>query len=184
MATIASQAVEEQAAREAPAPPTRLRRLRIVAHLTVTAVVLAGVWWFLAPAQLGGKTAFMTVDGTSMYPTLKPSELVVLRQAHTYKVGDIVGYRSSLLRRVVLHRIVAFRDGHYIFKGDHNTFLDPDHPTRVQLVGKLWVHLPRAGRAVGLLHTPWVVAALAAVLVLTVGLGGKHAPSEEQREPR
>ena len=52
----------------------------------------------------------------------------------------------------MLHRIVAIHGGHYTFKGDNNSFLDPVHPTRSQLIGKLWLHLPRAGVMLKWLH--------------------------------
>ena len=175
MATLVSPS-DTAAARTSSAPPARLHRsirVRIIARVALTVAVLGAAWWFLAPAQIGGSTAFMTVDGTSMLPGLKPSELVLLRRADSYRVGDVVGYRSPLLGRVVLHRIVSMQEGRYAFKGDNNSFRDPDRPTRSQLVGKLWFSLPRAGQAVPVLHTPWVIAALAALLVLTLGLGGK-----------
>jgi signal peptidase I len=135
---------------------------------------VAAAWWLLAPAQLGGSTAFTTVDGTSMLPTFQRSDLVTLRAARSYSVGDIAGYRSRLLGRVVLHRIVAIHDGRYSFKGDHNSFLDPERATRSQLVGKLWFRIPRAGRAVDALHTPWIVAAVAGLLVFAL-FGGTQA---------
>jgi signal peptidase I len=179
MATLVSPSETESAARTFTAPPNGLR---VVVRLGLTLAVLAAAWWFLAPAQLGGSTAFMTVDGTSMLPRLQPSDLVVLRRAHRYRVGDVVGYRSTLLRRVVLHRIVAMHDGRFTFKGDNNSFTDPDHPTRDQLVGKLWFSVPKAGRAVPILHTPWVVAALAALLVLVLGLGGRPLVDRPEKE--
>ena len=80
-----------------------------------------------------------------MEPRFHTGDLAIVRPADQYKVGDIVAYQSSLLHTVVLHRIVAIHDGRYTFKGDNNNFLDPDHPTRSQLVGKLWLHLPRGG---------------------------------------
>jgi signal peptidase I len=137
-----------------------------------TAAAFAATWWYVAPPPLGGSTSFVTVDGTSMLPTLRMSDLVALRPQHTYRVGDIVGYRSGLIHRVVLHRIVAIHDGRYVFKGDNNSFIDPDRPTRSQLVGRLWLHVPTAGRLVQQLQRPPVAAALAVLLVLAAGLSG------------
>jgi signal peptidase I len=184
MATVVSQTAVESAARTLSAPPTRSRRLartRTVASVATSAVVLTAAWWFLAPAQLGGSTSFTTVDGTSMLPSLHRSDLVALRAARAYRVGDVAGYHSTLLRRVVLHRIVAIHGDRYVFKGDHNSFLDPDHPTRAQLVGKLWFHVPSAGHAVAALHVPWVVAASAALLVLALGMGDRRPAREAGR---
>lgn len=150
----------------------RYARARLALSVAVAFVAFAATWWYVAPPPLGGSTSFVTVDGTSMLPTLRMSDLVALRPQHTYRVGDVVGYRSGLIHRVVLHRIVAIHNGRYVFKGDNNSFVDPDRPTQAQLVGRLWLHVPSAGRLVQQLHRPPVAAALAVLLVLTAGLGG------------
>ena len=94
-------------------------------------------------------------------------------------MGDVVGYQSVLLGRVVLHRIVAIRGDRYIVQGRQQLFVDPDRTTRAQLVGRLWFHVPSAGRAVEALHVPWIVAAIAALLVLALGMGDrKGRPTE------
>lgn len=183
MATVVSPTARESAARTRAAPPNRSQRhagIRAVVAVGATIAVLTAAWWFLCPPQLGGSTSFTTVDGTSMLPSLRRSDLVALRPVATYRVGDVVGYRSALLDRVVLHRIVAIHGTRYVFKGDHNSFIDPDRPTRAQLVGKLWFRVPVAGRAVGALHIPWVVATIAALLVLALGTGGRR-PARERR---
>jgi signal peptidase I len=141
--------------------------------------MIAG-WWYLAPPQLGGATSFVTVDGTSMLPGIHRSDIVALRPANQYQVGDVVGYQSHLLHRVVLHRIVAIHNGRYTFEGDNNGFLDPEHPTRAQLVGKRWFQLPTIGRLVGIFHTPWILAALAGLLVLLIGLGERQEPATDE----
>ena len=169
--------IDGSAARAASAPPTtsvrgRFSRTRTALSVALAAAAFAATWWYVTPPQLGGSTSFVTVDGTSMLPTLRLSDLVALRPQHTYRVGDVVGYRSGLIHRVVLHRIVAIHDGRYVFKGDNNSFIDPDRPTRAQLVGRLWLHVPSAGRLVSQLHRPPVAAALAVLLVLAAGLGG------------
>ena len=163
-----------------PPAARRLARTRRITGLAIGAAIVAAAWWLLAPVQLGGATSFTTVDGTSMLPRFQRSDLVALRSAESYRVGDIAGYRSTLLHRVVLHRIVAIQGGRYSFKGDHNSFLDPERPTRDQLVGRLWFRVPRAGRAVDALHTPWIVAVVAALLVFAL-VGGTPARREPDR---
>lgn len=177
MTTVVSSALRESVARTLSASPVRqkLGRLRPAAGIALTLAVLATAWWLLAPPTFGGSTSFTNVDGSSMLPKLQRSDLVAVREAKSYKVGDVVAYRSPLIHRVVLHRIVRVRaDGHFVLRGDNNSYLDPDHPDRSQIVGKLWFHVPTAGRAVEALHVPWVVAAVAAILVLVLGLGGRQ----------
>ncbi len=149
-----------------------------------TGIAVLGLsWWLLAPTQLAGSTTFVTVDGTSMLPTLRRSDLVALRPAASYRVGEIVGYRSTLINRVVLHRIVSIKRDQYVFKGDNNSFLDPDRVRRNQIVGRLWFQLPKAGAGIAVLHVPWIAAALATLLVLALGLGGPRRAAETTTTP-
>jgi len=172
----------------APAPPprpvTRTRRswFRPVASLALTLALLGSAWLVLAPPQLGGSTSFVVVDGTSMLPSLQGSDLVALRPASSPQVGDVVGYRSALLGRVVLHRITAIEGGRYVLKGDNNSFIDPDRPLRSEIVGKVWFHVPKGGHAIAWLHVPWVLAAVAALFVLVIGFDGPRARSRRETE--
>src|SRR5262245_12527421 len=120
--------------------------------------------------------------GRSMAPRFHAGDLAVTRRASAYGVGDVVLYRSAVLRRPVLHRIVAIRHGRYFFKGDHNDFVDPGYVTRDGLVGKLWLHVPRAGLVLGWFRTPLVSAAVAGlVALLIVGVGASPAPRSARR---
>jgi signal peptidase I len=167
--------------RARPASPSRARGpSRAIFSAATTAAVLAAAWWLFAPPGLGGATSFVTVDGSSMLPRLERDDLVALRAADGYRVGDVVAYRSPLLGRVVLHRIVSVHRGRLTLKGDHNDFVDPDHPTRADVVGKLWFHVPQGGRLVRAIHVPWVVGTLAALLVIAAGLGGVVVRTEDK----
>ena len=85
----------------------------------------------------------------------------------------------AMLHRVVMHRIVAIQNGHYTLKGDNNSFTDPEQPTRADLVGKEAIHLPAAGNALRWLRRPWILALLAAVAVLTLGVDIRRDHSAE-----
>jgi signal peptidase I len=136
------------------------------------AAAAAAAWWFLAPPALGGKTSLAIVAGRSMYPTFERNDLVFVRPSSSYRVGDVVAYRSALLHRVVLHRVVAVRGARYTFKGDNNSFFDPERPAASAFIGKRWFSIPAVGRLAAFLHTPWIAAMLTALLVLALGLGG------------
>ncbi len=135
-----------------------------VVILVVLGAVLFGLWFFLAPQQLGGSIAYVTTVGNSMEPLLHGGDLVIVRASSTYEVGDVVAYHSSELDRIVLHRIVALDGDRYVFKGDNNTWLDSEHPTRDELIGKMRVTLPGLGRRLQLFRTPAAISA-------AVGLG-------------
>lgn len=143
---------------------------RAGAAFTALAVV-ASVWWLAAPASLGGGSTAVTVNGMSMKPHYRPGDLVVLRAASRYRVGEIVGYRSRLLgRQVVLHRIVAIKGDVYVIKGDGNDHSDPEAVHATQLVGREAFHLPRAGRILDSLRQPWLLALLAGGTVTLLAL--------------
>ena len=106
--------------------PPHLRSWLLSATLVVLAVA---AWLVLAPTQIGGETSYVTTSGISMAPRFHSGDLAVVRPAENYKVGDIVAYRSTMLRTVVLHRIIAVKGDRYVFKGDNNDFVDPTRPS-------------------------------------------------------
>jgi signal peptidase I len=147
----------------------------------LTLALTGAAWFALAPPQLGGSTSFVVVDGSSMLPSLRGSDLVALRPVSSLEVGDVVGYRSELLGRVVLHRITAIESGRYVLKGDNNSFLDPDRPGPSEIVGRVWFDVPKGGHVIAWLHVPWVLAALAALFVLVIGFDGPRSRSRGER---
>jgi signal peptidase I len=148
----------------------------------LTLFAFAGLWWAAAPPALRGTTTLATVDGTSMLPRYKRSDLIALRRHPRYHVGEVVGYQSTMLHRIVLHRIVAIHNGHYTFKGDNNNFTDPEAPMIRDLVGAQALHLAGAGEAIAWLHKPWFLASLTAVLVLSLGIDIRpHTTRDDRR---
>lgn len=132
--------------------------------LVIAAMALFAAWTFLAPTQLGGRNAYLLTTGISMQPLLSPGELAVVRRSDHYETGDIVAY-YMLPHTVVLHRIVSEDNGHFTMKGDNNPNADGVQPTRGDIVGKLWFHMPSLGlgTASQALRTP-PVAGLATLL--------------------
>src|SRR5262249_6025132 len=120
----------------------------------------------LAPPNFGGSTTYVSTHGISMEPSFHTGDLALVRSQSSYRVGQIVAYRSHLLHTIVLHRIVARDGARYVFKGDNNSYRDPEHPTRDQLVGALWLHVPHGGMDIAPLRSPWALALVAGVAVL------------------
>jgi hypothetical protein len=116
-----------------------------------------------------------------MEPLFHTGDLAIVRPAGHYKAGDIVAYWSTLLHTVALHRIVAVHGDSYTFKGDNNNFIDPTHPTRSQLLGKLWIHLPRGGVWFNWLHSPAVAAVICALLGLFLVFGFREQQRRRKR---
>ncbi len=143
---------------------------RLAAILVVAGLALGAV--FFAPVQLGGSTLYSSTVGTSMEPLFHKGDLALLRRAPSYHVGDIVLYQSPVLHRPVLHRIIVIQNDHYFFKGDNNDFVDPGYATSNDLLGKLWLRAPKAGRVLGWFGAPTHTALLAGVAAAFLLLGG------------
>lgn len=123
-------------------------------------VVLAAVWDNFAPLPLGGQASYVIINGNSMEPGFHLGDLVVVRPALSYEVGDEVTYRDADLGRYVFHRIIGQDLDRYILKGDNNTWTDSYHPTAGEIVGKIWIHLPGFGKVITWLRTPWILAVM------------------------
>jgi signal peptidase I len=136
------------------------------------------------PTRLGGAVAYLTTNGTSMEPALHQGDLAAVRASSTYRVGDVVAYRSRLLDTVVLHRIVAIDHGSFTFKGDNNSWQDVEHPVALDLIGRLWLHIPRGGFVLGWMHTQalWP-AGIAIALGAAAQLEARRRRRQRKRSP-
>lgn len=129
----------------------------------LAAGALLALWLLLAPIQIGGRSAFIIVNGNSMEPGYHRGDLVIIRAAARYAVGEIVTYRHPEIGPVI-HRIIG-RDGErWVFRGDNNDFIDPYHPRDSELIGRAWLHIPGVGR--------WLLWLRRAPLLLALLLGG------------
>lgn len=163
--------------------PVRHRLSQISSALALS--LLGAVWLFLAPMAVGGSAAYMMINGNSMEPHYHLGDLVIVRRAPAYGVGDIVTYRHPKIGPVI-HRIVA-RDGdRFVFKGDNNSWLDDYKPTQPELIGKAWLYLPNAGKLIKQLQLPRnmaIGAALAGVLMIGTS-GSARKPTRRQAARR
>ena len=112
------------------------------------------MWIAFAPAKLGGQVSYVMVNGMSMEPGYHTGDLVIVRKAETYQVGDVVTYRDSEMGAFVIHRIISIEQGQFIIKGDNNSWLDAYHPTQEEIVGKQWIHAPKVGRTMQWFRQP------------------------------
>jgi signal peptidase I len=150
-----------------PAARSRLPRALALALVLVT-VALA--WGYLAPTRLGGRAAYVTTFGTSMEPAFHAGDLALIREATTYDVGDVVAYRSRSLHVVVLHRIIAHDGSRYVLKGDNNSWVDSDEPSRADIIGKLAFRVPGAGRFLQWARTPFGLATVIGSMMLILAV--------------
>ena len=159
------------------------------------ALLVAG-WIFLGPAQVGGVTSYAVIVGNSMEPKLERGDLAVIREQGSYGPGDVVLYESPQLGSKVLHRIVRVEGARFVLKGDNNEFVDTEQPTEDQIVGRLALSVPAAGRVSKWLREPVhsaLLVGLATLLALGGGVGagavrkrrrGQTRPTRASGEPR
>jgi signal peptidase I len=172
-----------------PAPAARRRRgahrsrighRRLLTKLALAAACIVGlVWTGLLPQQLGGRMSYVITEGISMLPHFHAGDLVILRKEPSYHVGEVAAFHNGELGVVVMHRIVAIHGDHYVFKGDNNDFVTTYEPTKAQIVGAEWLHLPRVGTYLLRLRDPLIAAVLLGLLWLY-----SFAPRSKSRRQR
>lgn len=131
--------------------------------LALLAALGASLWVLFAPVQIGGWTSYVIVNGNSMEPLYHKGDLVVLREAPTYQVGDVVTYRNPDVGPVI-HRIIGLNGDRWIIRGDHNTWIDSYQPQDREILGKAWFALPGFGNAVRWLRQPLAMGGLTALI--------------------
>jgi signal peptidase I len=126
---------------------------------------LAAIWIIFAPTSLGGRVSYVIVNGISMEPGYHLGDLTIMRKALTYQIGDVVTYRDAEMQAYVIHRIIGVDQGQFILKGDNNSWIDAYRPTHEEIIGKLWIYIPKLGKTFKWLRAPLNMA-------LTIGLLG------------
>ncbi len=140
------------------------------------AIALVVLWLSFAPTHLGGDAIYVVTSGISMEPLFHTGDLAILRPDPPYHVGEIVGYLAPRIG-IVLHRIIGVANGHFVMKGDNNHFIDPYRPLPSDVVGRLWLHVPKVGR---LITTP-ARRELVAITVSAALVGMMSVPAARRR---
>lgn len=138
--------------------------LPIIAINLIMVVSLAAIWIAFAPVNIGGQATYVMVNGNSMEPGFHKDDLAIVKAAPAYNVGDIVTYHDAEMGANVIHRIIAMDQDHYVLQGDNNSWIDAYHPTRDEIIGKLWIHAPQLGVAMQWLRLPVNMALTTALL--------------------
>ena len=131
---------------------------------------------------LRSNVALLSTEGTSMAPRFHTGDLAITVSASNYAIGDIVAYKAQPGGQVVLHRIIEKAGDEYRFKGDNNSWVDPVKPTTKDLVGKLWLRVPRAGALVNVRSRSWQIALLVIAALLIFGGGAAHRTRRRRRQ--
>ncbi|MEW6179100.1 MAG: signal peptidase I [Chloroflexota bacterium] len=147
--------------------------------LSLCSIIL--LWALFAPSRFGGAVEYIIVDGDSMLPAFSKGDLVLLRRAAFYQVGDIVAYRYPQIGTVI-HRIQRQEGQHFILKGDHNYWEDGYQPRAEEILGKLWLHLPAFGKIFAYFKNPAPFAFLAGIGTFLIGMNFLTSPASKSRK--
>lgn len=142
-------------------------RLATLLPNALLVIALAGMWFAFAPTKLGGSTAYVIVDGNSMEPDFHRGDLVIIRNANSYEIGDIVTYWDNSLPAYVIHRIIGIEQDNFLLQGDNNGWIDITRPSTEDILGKLWIHIPNLGKLMA-----WVRIPLHFALITSFFIGG------------
>jgi signal peptidase I len=148
----------------------RFLRLPAVFANLILVIGLVVAWIFLAPTKVGGQASYVIIHGKSMEPKFHAGDLVLLRKAPSYQVGDIVTYWDESMAAYTIHRILEIKQDRFILQGDNNSWIDPVQPGYQEIIGKLWIHLPKVGRTMEWLRSPInfaLIVALAGGILMT-----------------
>ncbi len=155
------------------------RRWREAVLAALLLALTLAAWVLFAPQKVGGNAAYILILGNSMEPTFHRGDLVIVRRAPIYQIGEAVAYLDPQLQRYIFHRIIEQQGDHFLLKGDHNDWVDSYRPRTDEILGKQWIHLPGFGRAIQWLRQPWALgtaAGLSAGIVAVIATirPGRH----------
>lgn len=125
-----------------------------------------------------GVGASVVLSG-SMEPELSVGDLLLLREADSYRVGDVVVYQSG--STPIVHRIVALEGETVITQGDANNASDAPFPVSA-VKGKVVAAVPLVGYAVWALKSPLGILITLAAAVLLVELSYRNGRGAQEAE--
>jgi len=117
-------------------------------------VITIASWALFAPPQMGGLSTWVIVNGNSMEPLFYSGDLVIVRGAEFYQVGDVVAYKNMQLGKFVIHRIIREESGRFVLQGDNNSWTDGYEPASNEIIGKQWIHIPFIGKVMNWFRKP------------------------------
>ena len=137
----------------------------------------------LAP-RLADRVSYVVPSGISMRPAVNAGDLVLVRAQDGYQVGDVIAYRSQSLRTVLLHRIVQADPNGYRTKGDNNSWVDPDRPADAEVIGRMWLRVPRGSGLLTWFTVPGLLALGLVTILLGRTRGGASSGPESRARPQ
>lgn len=104
---------------------------------------------------------YICYTGPSMYPTLKPGDLLYITpyDGHKTRKGDVIAFKPPNKEICITHRVISVEPGAIRVRGDNNTHTDPWALNPDHIIGKVTQARGKRGRRI-LGGTPGHVYAL------------------------
>lgn len=138
----------------------QLKSIIRISVLVLLAVLIGVSIYSMNASMLGGNSLPMpfgfgmtVVLSGSMEPELSVDDLLIVKPADSYEVGDVVVFQTQ--RTAIVHRIVSINGDEIITRGDANTN-DDDPITKANIKGKVVCAIPFVGVIISLIKTPVV----------------------------
>lgn len=151
--------------------------------LLVATLGLLAMFW---PQTLGGRVAYVRVDGHSMDPTFHLGDLAVVRRQSSYRIGDAVAYCIPKgefgAGAMVIHRLIGGNGTTgYVTKGDNKDRPDEWHPKTGDIVGRVRYDVPGFGTKLATFTKPTYLGGLVAALTVATMLIPPSATTRARR---
>lgn len=104
------------------------------------------------PKFFGVSVVTVNPGSGSMYPTLKPYDMLFVKQQDSYEVDDIITYKDG--SSFTTHRIVEITDEGFVTKGDFNESIDTEIVHFDDVEGEVVVVLKGFGKVMIFLSSP------------------------------
>jgi len=142
----------------------KFEKLSNILYLIIVAAVLfiaggTALSVFEAP---GGYRMFVVMSG-SMKPKIGVGSVVLVGKKQNYKTNDIITFlknpsdKLNDVKTTITHRITEIHNDTgqttFVTKGDANEASDPEMVTKGQVLGKVILSIPYAGRAIAFTKT-------------------------------
>ena len=164
-----------------------MRRTRALLGWAVLIAVMASWAVLFRPTSLGGPVTYVIVRGDSMLPTYASGDLVVVRAADDYAVGDVVAFRVPAGEigegQIVIHRLIERSGAFFTAKGDNNAGPDPWPTDHSRILGRAWLSIPSAGGAASFVAQPVIAGGLAMAAVVALCLARPPDSARPRRRP-
>lgn len=150
----------------------RIILILLILVLSFTACVLA-YDRFIAKSNVPSLFGYslLVIATPSMTGSIDAGDAVIIKNAESYAVGDVVTYIPAGESVSVTHRIVRTEGDRFYTKGDANESEDPDPVYVGQIVGKVTTVIPKAGLVIEWLRTPTGIVFVVAIVAILIAIG-------------